>query len=119
MSFTIWSVRGLAAFVGASGIFSAAFGSHGLEKVAVAGGLRWWAIGAALHLVTAPTLLIAADWVERSLATRATPALLAAGLLLFSGSLYAMALGAPRWLGAITPLGGLALAAGWLTFVVR
>ena len=36
------------------------------------------------------------------------------GSLLFSGTLYAMALGAPRWLGAVTPLGGLALMAGWL-----
>lgn len=119
MSFTIWSARGLASLVGATGIFAAAFGSHGLEKVAVPGGVRWWAIGAALHLVTAPVLLLAADFVERSLATRTTPALLAVGLLLFSGSLYAMALGAPRWLGAITPLGGLALAAGWLSFALR
>lgn len=35
------------------------------------------------------------------------------GALIFSGTLYAMALGAPRWLGAITPLGGLGLLAGW------
>jgi uncharacterized membrane protein YgdD (TMEM256/DUF423 family) len=37
---------------------------------------------------------------------------------LFSGTLYAMALGAPRWLGAITPLGGLSLIAAWLTVLV-
>ncbi|MEK9721773.1 MAG: DUF423 domain-containing protein [Quisquiliibacterium sp.] len=36
------------------------------------------------------------------------------GTVLFSGSLYLLALGAPRWLGAITPLGGLAFIAGWL-----
>jgi uncharacterized membrane protein YgdD (TMEM256/DUF423 family) len=36
------------------------------------------------------------------------------GVALFSGTLYAMALGAPRWLGAITPLGGLSLIVGWL-----
>ena len=35
------------------------------------------------------------------------------GTLLFSGSLYAMALGAPRWLGAVTPFGGLGFLAGW------
>jgi len=38
------------------------------------------------------------------------------GVVLFSGSLYALALGAPRWLGAVTPLGGLAFILGWLAF---
>ena len=37
-----------------------------------------------------------------------------AGILLFSGSLYVLALGGPRWLGPVTPLGGLAFIAGWL-----
>ena len=40
--------------------------------------------------------------------------LFVAGIVLFSGSLYAMALGAPRWFGAITPFGGLAFIAAWL-----
>ena len=39
---------------------------------------------------------------------------LLAGSLVFSGTLYAMTLGAPRWLGAVTPIGGLLLLAGWL-----
>lgn len=39
--------------------------------------------------------------------------LLQAGIVIFSGSLYAMTLGAPRWFGAITPIGGLAFMAGW------
>ena len=38
----------------------------------------------------------------------------AIGIVLFSGSLYALALGAPRWTGIITPLGGLAFIAGWV-----
>jgi uncharacterized membrane protein YgdD (TMEM256/DUF423 family) len=38
--------------------------------------------------------------------------------VLFSGSLYIMALGGPRWVGPVTPLGGLALLAGWLCLVV-
>ena len=41
-----------------------------------------------------------------------------AGILLFSGSLYALALGAPRWLGAITPLGGTLFMLGWLAVAV-
>ena len=39
----------------------------------------------------------------------------AIGVALFCGSLYALALGAPRFLGVITPFGGVALIAGWLT----
>lgn len=49
---------------------------------------------------------------------RAAGALLAAGILLFSGSLYALALGAPKGLGAVTPLGGVALLLGWLALAV-
>ena len=45
---------------------------------------------------------------------RAAGALLLAGIVLFSGSLYAIALGAPKWLGAVTPFGGLAFILGWL-----
>ena len=45
--------------------------------------------------------------------TRIAPPLFLAGVLIFSGSLWAMALGAPRWLGAITPSGGLAFMTGW------
>ncbi|WP_267897102.1 DUF423 domain-containing protein [Henriciella barbarensis] len=40
------------------------------------------------------------------------------GAVIFSGTLYAMALGAPRWFGAITPIGGLGLLAGWALFAV-
>jgi uncharacterized membrane protein YgdD (TMEM256/DUF423 family) len=49
---------------------------------------------------------------------RAAGLLLLAGIALFSGSLYALALGAPRWLGAVTPLGGTAFLLGWLAFAV-
>lgn len=44
--------------------------------------------------------------------------LLVVGTLLFSGTLYAMAVGAPRALGAVTPVGGALLIAGWLTLAV-
>ena len=41
--------------------------------------------------------------------------LFVAGILLFSGSIYALVLGGPRWLGPVTPLGGTAFIAGWLS----
>jgi uncharacterized membrane protein YgdD (TMEM256/DUF423 family) len=53
--------------------------------------------------------------VERG-ALAAASALIAAGVVVFCGSLYALALGAPRALGALPPLGGLAWIAGWLLF---
>jgi uncharacterized membrane protein YgdD (TMEM256/DUF423 family) len=49
---------------------------------------------------------------------RSAGALLLAGIILFSGSLYALALGAPRALGVLTPFGGIALVLGWLALVV-
>ena len=45
---------------------------------------------------------------------RFAPAFFLSGVVLFSGSLYALALGAPRWVGAITPFGGLCFLTGWL-----
>lgn len=49
-------------------------------------------------------------------ALKVAATLILAGIVFFSGSLYALALGAPRALGAVTPFGGLALIAGWLFF---
>jgi len=49
---------------------------------------------------------------------RAAGWLLFIGIVLFSGSLYALALGAPKGLGAVTPLGGLAFIVGWIAFAI-
>ena len=99
-----------------------AFGAHGL-KHAVAGLppedaariLGWMDTGAKYQLAHAAALLaLAALW--PALAPRPRNLALAGffwGPLCFSGSLYAMALGAPLWLGALTPVGGLAMLAGW------
>lgn len=114
------SLQRLAALVGTTGVLCAAFGAHGLERHAVEGGLRWWAIAATLQLVTAPALLALGSFAPQR-ARRLAAAGLGVGLLFFCGTLYAMALGAPRWLGAITPLGGLCLAGAWVAagFVKR
>lgn len=62
--------------------------------------------------------LLAVGFLDPSLWSKAAGALLTAGILLFSGSLYWLALGAPRALGAVTPIGGLAFILGWLCFAV-
>jgi len=95
-----------------------AFGAHGLRaKLAeVADGtkrLGWWETAAHYHLLHALGLGLVALLVAKAPAARFTGIAFALGTLLFSGSLYVMALGGPRWLGAVTPLGGLAFLAGW------
>ena len=54
----------------------------------------------------------------RSRAVRAAIVLWAAGIVAFSGSLYALALGAPDWIGPVTPLGGLCFLGGWAVLAV-
>jgi uncharacterized membrane protein YgdD (TMEM256/DUF423 family) len=97
-----------------------AFGAHGLrarfEGVAdAAKRLEWWQTAASYHLAHALAIGLAAVLASRAgggLATASGYAF-AIGILLFSGSLYAMTLTGVRALGAVTPLGGLALLAGW------
>ena len=96
-----------------------AFGAHGLKAVAAGLGpedgarlLDYVDKGARYQLVHAAALLALASLPATPGLRRAAWALLL-GPLLFSGSLYAMALGGPRWLGALTPLGGLGLLLGW------
>lgn len=95
-----------------------AFGAHGLQgRLAdVADGtkrLSWWQTAAHYHLMHALALGLVALVVARAPQARFAGFGFLLGTLLFSGSLYAMALGGPRWLGAITPLGGLGFLAGW------
>jgi uncharacterized membrane protein YgdD (TMEM256/DUF423 family) len=62
-------------------------------------------------------LAVAGVW-ARLRAPRLTVALFVAGVVIFSGSLYALALSGVRVWGAVTPLGGLAFLAGWLTLLL-
>jgi uncharacterized membrane protein YgdD (TMEM256/DUF423 family) len=66
----------------------------------------------ALVLVGLSGFHIEGSWI------RAAGWLLLAGIVLFSGSLYALALGAPRALGMVTPVGGLAFILGWIAFAI-
>jgi uncharacterized membrane protein YgdD (TMEM256/DUF423 family) len=112
----------------ANGFFAVAlgaFGAHGLKSGLadlpdVARRLAWWDTAAHYHLVHAVALGVIALATERIAApwlTRASIAMLA-GIALFSGSLYAMALTGVTALGAVTPFGGLGLLLGWALFGV-
>lgn len=98
-----------------------AFGAHGLKARLTAEQLAWWHTGCNYHFIHALGLLalgiLAASRPDLTW-SRGIGGCLLAGILIFSGSLYAMALGAPRWFGAITPIGGLAFIAGWLWLAV-
>jgi uncharacterized membrane protein YgdD (TMEM256/DUF423 family) len=126
-----------AAFFGLTGVSLGALGAHALAaKLAERGTTHGWQTAAHYQLFHALALLGAAAWLRtrkpiaastdvlagaRIAATRPganamlwAGRLWAVGILLFSGSLYGLALGGPRWLGPVTPFGGVALMLGWL-----
>jgi uncharacterized membrane protein YgdD (TMEM256/DUF423 family) len=93
-----------------------AFGAHALKATLQNSGmLDAWNKAVLYHLVHAVALLALALY---GAGNRGAYLLLAAGILFFSGSLYTMALTNVRWLGAITPLGGLCFLAGWAWLVI-
>jgi uncharacterized membrane protein YgdD (TMEM256/DUF423 family) len=110
---------------GALGVLLGAFGAHGLKArlATLPDGLQrqaWWETAAHYHLIHALALVVAAYLAGNTEAGAATVAgwAFAAGILLFSGSLYAMTLTGVRMLGAVTPLGGLCFIAGWIAVVI-
>ena len=113
-----------AGLAGLTGVALGAMGAHALKATLEARGmLPAWETAAKYHLLHAVALLALAAWIrasstepDRSLAWVAR--LWSAGILLFSGSIYWLALGGPRWLGPVTPLGGLAFMAGWLVVAI-
>jgi uncharacterized membrane protein YgdD (TMEM256/DUF423 family) len=111
----------LSALNGFLAVALGAFGAHGLETRLEgledgAQRLEWWSTAAHYHLTHALALGLAAWAAGRApgRAARLGGWCFQLGLLLFSGSLYAMTLTGARWLGAITPLGGGLLLAGWV-----
>ena len=95
-----------------------AFGAHALKGVLAPERLALWETAVRYQFFQALGLIgVALAMRDISAgALRLAAALIVAGVLLFCGSLYALAFGAPRLLGALTPLGGLAWIAGWLLF---
>jgi uncharacterized membrane protein YgdD (TMEM256/DUF423 family) len=92
-----------------------AFGAHALEGRLTSDLLAVYETAARYHLVHALAMLAAA-WARASGGGRAATASgwgFGLGMLVFSGSLYLMGITGQRWLGAITPVGGLLLMGGW------
>lgn len=107
----------LASFSAAIAVALGAFGAHGLRRRLAPDQLATFETGVRYQFYHVVGLLAAAwaaaQWPGSGLAA-AAGWLFVAGTLLFSGSLYLLALTGKRWLGAVAPLGGLAFIAGWL-----
>jgi len=100
-----------------------AFGAHALRASLLERGMTSaWETAARYQLIHAMVLFAAAAWLRMSQGSVQerlgwATACWVIGTVLFSGSLYVLALGGPRWVGPITPLGGVFLLVGWLCVV--
>jgi uncharacterized membrane protein YgdD (TMEM256/DUF423 family) len=109
-----WSRRNwltLAAVGGFLSVAFGAFGAHGVTDPRAQELLRTGALYGFMH--TMATFGCATFMQAGARRARFAPAFFLSGVLLFSGSLYALAFGAPRWVGVVTPFGGLAFLTGW------
>ncbi|MBV1906370.1 MAG: DUF423 domain-containing protein [Pseudomonadales bacterium] len=98
-----------------------AFGAHGLKGRLSPSDLEVFQIGVQYHLIHSLAVCLLAVWCKSSniqFSLSDMPGInlsvFLLGILFFSGSLYALSLGGPRWLGPITPLGGLFFICGWV-----
>ncbi len=110
----------IGALLAAIAVVLGAFGAHALQERLSERALTTWHTGVQYHFIHAlALLLLAALWshLASGWATASAVAFVL-GILLFAGSLYALALGAPRVLGAIAPLGGTAFILGWLGLAI-
>ena len=108
------------AAVGALSVLTGAFGAHGLKNVASSEQLAWWDTASSYALAHALLLGLVGWLSERvpSSSSRWAGRLVLGGVLVFSGTLWTMGLGGPRWLGAVTPIGGVSLVLGWACLFV-
>ena len=104
----------LAALLGALAVILGAFGAHALRGQLDVASLQTWHTAVDYQFWHALALLGLAG-ARASRWRLAASIAFGAGVVLFCGSLYALALGAPHWIGAATPIGGLALVAGWVS----
>lgn len=98
-----------------------AFGAHALKRKLSADMIKIYETGVQYHLIHGLGLIIMgllAYRLEQTSLVLLAGWLLFAGIILFSGSLYVLSITGVRKLGAITPLGGVAFLAGWVTLLI-
>ena len=110
---------GAGALLGATGVMLGAFGAHALKTMVEASRVATWNTAVEYQLFHAVALIalaaiavrdgpLPAAWLRRA------GWCLVAGTCIFSGSLYGLVLDGPRWLGPVTPVGGVVMIAGWM-----
>ncbi len=106
----------LGALFGFLGVALGAMGAHLLSGRLTPDRLALYETAARYQMYHALALLAVAWVVDRfpGAVGNAAGWAFVAGIIIFSGTVYALAFGAPRWLGAVTPIGGLSLLAGWV-----
>lgn len=103
-----------AAGLGATAVALGAFGAHALRGQIDDAALQVWHTAVEYQFWHALAILVVASFaMQGERVWHRAGCALVAGTILFSASLYLLALGAPHWVGALTPLGGIALIAGW------
>lgn len=115
----LWLVTGAVCM--ALAVMLGAFGAHALKNRLPAELLAVYHTGVEYHFYHAIGLLligVIAGFYPQASGVQWAGVLLLAGIVVFSGSLYALSLSGVRVLGAITPLGGVAFIAGWVTLAV-
>ncbi len=111
---------GVAAVLGLLGVAAGAFGAHALRDQIGPEALEIWKTGAHYQQVHAVIMAVAAFPTGSGSRARRTAVLaFGIGIVIFAGTLYGLAAGGPRWLGAITPLGGLSLMVGWAALAMH
>lgn len=115
-----WRWVAVGAVSAAVAVASGAFGAHALREAVSPERLATWQTGASYHLAHALALVVAGlvSALTGQRAAGVAAALFLAGTVLFAGSLYALVLLDAGWLGAVTPLGGVAFIAGWAGLAV-
>ena len=103
--------------VGLASVALGAFGAHGLEGKLSAEELAWWETATFYALPHAIAALAIALSGRRGLLGLGGWFLIL-GAVIFAATLYGMALGLPRWLGAITPIGGTSILIGWALVII-
>ncbi|MBT7879635.1 MAG: DUF423 domain-containing protein [Gammaproteobacteria bacterium] len=110
-----------AAFAGALGVVLGAFGAHALRGSIEPRLIETFQTAVQYQLIHALALLLVSltiGWLGQSQALEISAYAFMAGIVLFSGSLYGLVLTEMRWLGPVTPLGGLCFIVGWLALLV-
>ncbi|MDP6152605.1 MAG: DUF423 domain-containing protein [Phycisphaeraceae bacterium] len=110
----------LGSVFGMTAILAGTFGAHGLEQTVTPALLETFDTGVRYHMYHA-LALIGVAWACEHFGGKLPVAagwLFVIGIIVFAGSLYLLAITGARWLGMITPIGGVAFVVGWLLLIV-